>query len=59
MMEAEKMYQITSEAGVDYGLWLGGTPETAFRAMITEGGGGDPEATGTPEDWIIEEVVTA
>lgn len=57
-----KTYQISSKAGVDFGLYSGETPEAAFAAMVAEGGDGtdaDGNSTaGSMADWITEEVIT-
>ena len=49
----ERLWRITSKAGIDYGLWPGDIPQAAFWAMIITGAAGTPEAVGSPEDWII------
>ena len=55
-----KKWQITSKAGVVFGVYEGETPEEAFAAMVADGGDAcdvDGRSTaGTVDDWIIREV---
>lgn len=52
-------YQITSKAGVDFGLYEGADEKEAFLAMLRESGDegqyGEPHV-GTEADWLIEEI---
>lgn len=53
-------FQITSKAGVDFGIYEGDTEEEAFSAMIADGGDGEDDAgrstAGAAQDWIIHAV---
>jgi hypothetical protein len=53
-------FQISSKAGIDFGVYEGKTAEEAFAAMVADGVDGvdsDGNSTaGTIGDWIIEQV---
>lgn len=55
-----KLY-IESKAGVIFGIYEGASAEDAFEAMVADGGDGydvdGRRLAGTPDDWIIIEVV--
>lgn len=56
-------FYIESKAGVIFGIYEGASAEDAFEAMVADAGDGydvDGRRTaGTPDDWIIIEVVDA
>lgn len=55
-----KQYQITSQAGADFGVWEAESEETAFDAMVEAAGGYKTDVdgystAGTISDWQITE----